>query len=161
MTRISPLAMTAMALQATLASGGCSKTVPGGVAGGLPSGALDQAIGRAIGDPSTCVLVADRSTGKVLYRYGEAFNCVRGLPACDRAGFLSATQALALAGTSPGRGASCPSVTDGSRTVGWSEGVVVGRRSGLVYSAMMEGQTALPGHEMAARLGDAFQKAGL
>jgi len=145
---------------ALAAAGGCSNSAGGG-ARGLPSGALDQAIGRAIGDPSTCLLLADRATGKVLYRYGESFNCVRGVPACDRPGYLSATQALALATTPGGRGASCPSVADGSRSVGWAEGVASGRRSDLVYSAVMEGQTALPGREMAARLDDAFRKAGL
>ena len=45
--------------------------------------------------------------------------------------------------------------------VGWAEGKVASRTRDLVYSAMMEGQTALPGHEMNARLYDAFQKAGL
>lgn len=149
-----------MLLLAALALAGCSRPAADR-AGSLPTGALDQAIGRAVGDPSTCVLLADRASGKVLYRYGQSFNCVRGVPACDRAGFLSATQALRLAGTPGGRGASCPSVADGSRTVGWAEGVVSGNHAGLIYSAMMEGQTALPGHEMSARLDEAFQNAGL
>lgn len=145
---------------AALTLAGCSKLAASGAVG-LPIGALDQAIGDAIGDPSTCVLLADPSTGKVVYRYGQSFNCVRGVPACDRPGFLSASEALALAGTAGGRGASCASVADGSRTVGWAEGAVAGKRARLIYSAVMEGQTALPGHEMAARLDGAFQKAGL
>ena len=127
----------------------------------LPSAALDRAVAQAIGDPDTCLLVAERASGKVLYRYGAPFNCIRGLPACDRPGFISAKQALALAGTPGGRKASCPSNADGSRTVGWAEGMVASRTRDLVYSAMMEGQTALPGQEMNARLYDAFQKAGL
>lgn len=156
-----PASTTLLMTLALLASGGCARTGGGGAAGGLPSAALDQAIGQAIGDPSTCVLLADKTSGKVLYRYGEAFNCLRGVPACDRPGYLNATQAIALAATPGGRGASCPSTADGSRTVGWAEGVVSARRGDLVYSALMEGQTALPGHEMAARLDDAFRKAGL
>ena len=156
-----PVRAALLSAMAMAAAWGCSKSAGGGAAGGLPTGALDQAIGRAIGDPSTCLLLADRATGKVLYRYGESFNCVRGVPACDRPGYLSATQALTLAATPGGRGASCPSVADGSRSVGWAEGVARGRRTNLVYSAVMEGQTALPGHEMAARLDDAFRKAGL
>jgi hypothetical protein len=127
----------------------------------LPSDALDRAIGEAIGDPDTCLLLAERASGKVLYRYGAPFNCIRGVPACDRPGFTSAKQALALAATPGGRRASCPSNADGSRTVGWAEGRVASQKRDLVYSAMMEGQTALPGQEMNARLYDAFQKAGL
>jgi hypothetical protein len=129
--------------------------------GRLPSGALDQAIAQGIGDPTTCVLIADKASGKVLYQYGEVFNCVRGLPACDRPGDLSGRQALALAGLAGGRETSCASNADGSRMVGWAEGPVGGKSPGLVYSAVMEGQKALPGHEMASRLADAFQSAGL
>src|ERR1700760_2874590 len=69
----------------------------------LPSTALDQGIGAGIGDPTTCVLIADKTTGKVLYQYGEIFNCVRGLPACDRPGVFSARQALAFATLPQGR----------------------------------------------------------
>lgn len=136
----------------------------GGLFGGgdkLPSDALDAAIGQAIGDPTTCVLIARASDRKVLYRYGDGFNCVRGLPACDRPGSLSAEQALALA-TPAGRFKSCNSNDAGDRTVGWAEGPVTsahGRQ--LVYSAMMEGQRALPGMEMSARLDDVFDKVGL
>jgi hypothetical protein len=127
----------------------------------LPSNALDQGIGSGIGDPTTCVLIADKTTGKVLYQYGELFNCVRGLPACDRPGVLSARQALAFAKLPEGRETSCASVPDGSRMVGWAQGSVGSKSPNLVYSAVMEGQKALPGHEMAARLSDAFQNAGL
>jgi hypothetical protein len=127
----------------------------------LPVDSLDHAIADAIGDPATCVLLADATTGKILYRYGAQFNCVRGVPACDRPGFMSATQALSLAATPGGRGASCASQPDGSRTVGWAEGRATSRRRTLLYSAMMEGQTAMPGHEIAARLQGAFERAGL
>jgi hypothetical protein len=136
---------------------GCS----GGAKSAVPTEALDRAIGEAIGDPNTCLLLADRASGKVIYRYGAPFNCIRGLPACDRPGFISAKQAVVLAETPGGRKASCPSNADGSRMVGWAEGRATSRTRDLVYSAMMEGQTALPGHEMNARLYDAFQKAGL
>jgi hypothetical protein len=130
--------------------------------GRLPGGALDQAIAPAIGDPSTCVLVAERGTNKVLYQYGQIFNCVRGLPACDRPGVLTARQALPLAtAAAQGRETSCASTPDGSRMVGWAEGPVNGHTPNLVYSAVMEGQQALPGHEIATRLADAFQTAGL
>ena len=144
---------------AVLAAGACSKPVP--AASRLPSDALDHAIGDVIGDPATCVLVAERATRKVVYHYGDDFNCVRGLPACDRPGTLSAKAALGLADTADGRGASCPSNADASRTVGWAEGRVASPGRDLVYSAVMEGQTALPGQEISARLAEAFQHAGL
>jgi hypothetical protein len=127
----------------------------------FPGDALDRAIGGSIGDPTTCVILADRLTGKQVYRYGQDFNCVRGLPACDRRGFLSATGALALAQAPEGRYASCPTSPDGSRTVGWAAGKVEGDKRDLVYSAVMEGDRALPGQEMKARLDAAFRKAGL
>jgi hypothetical protein len=125
----------------------------------LPSAALDQAIANAIGDPTTCVIIAERATGKTVYAYNAGFDCSRGLPACDRPGALTARQALGFAAA--GRDASCNSVPDGSRTVGWAEGRVKSTRGDFIYSAVMEGDRALPGHEMAARLDDAFSAAGL
>jgi hypothetical protein len=144
---------------AVLAAAACSRPVP--AASRLPSDALDHAIGDVVGDPATCVLVAERATRKVVYRYGDDFNCSRGLPACDRPGDLSAKAALALADSADGRGASCPSNADASRTVGWAEGRVASPGRDLIYSAVMEGQTALPGQEISARLAQAFQHAGL
>lgn len=127
----------------------------------LPSTALDQAIGATIGDPTTCVLIVDRATGKTIYSYNAGFNCVRGLPACDRPGVLSAKQALAFASLPGGREVSCNSLPDGSRTVGWAAGRVKSAKHDFIYSAVMEGQRALPGHEMGSRLDDDFANAGL
>ena len=129
---------------------------------GLGTPQLDNQVAAAIGDPSTCLLLADAKTGQVVYRYGDDFNCSRGLPACDAASQLNAKAAIQYATKPGGRMASCASVADGSRQVGWAEGrvqSVAGRN--LVYSAVMEGERALPGHEINARLFDAFQKAGL
>lgn len=151
-------AVLAIALSAGLTLAGCSQPPPGG---SLPSDSLDQAIGGVIGDPTTCVIIADRATHKTLYRYGQLFNCVRGLPACDRPGFLSAQQALALADTADGRGASCPTNADASRRVGWAEGRVPSSKRNLIFSAVMEGERALPGQEMIGRLDEAFGNVGL
>src|SRR5947209_3518464 len=138
-------------MAATLLAAACTR--PNGA--GLPSTQLDQAIGKAVGDPTTCVLVADRATGKIRYRYGQLFNCVRGMPACDRPGFLTAKSALKLAAI-PARGQSCPSNPQASRQVGWAEGVIGGASGPLIYSAAMEGDRALPGHEMNVRLYDVW-----
>ncbi len=128
----------------------------------MPTEALEVAIGKSIGDPTTCVLIAERASGKVVYTYGQAFNCLRGLPACDRPGTLSAQGALAFADSLDGRHASCNSVLDGSRQVGWTEGRVTSRANrDLIYSAVMEGQQTLPGEEMGARLQGVFARVGL
>ncbi len=149
---IKALALAAAALTLDACSGGAAK---------LPSDKLDAAIGAAIGDPTTCVVIADRATGKSLYRYGESFNCLRAMAACDRPGTLNAMRALALAATPGGRGASCASNAEASRGVSWAEGVVAGANPPLIYSAVMEGQAALPGIEMNTRLARAFAAAGV
>jgi hypothetical protein len=154
---VADLLLGLASLAATMMLAACAKT-PGA---GLPSDALDQAIGAGIGDPTTCVVIAARAGHKILYHYGNAFNCRRGLPACDRPGTLSAEGALALADAPGGRTASCPSSPDGARTVGWAQGRAASRSRDLIYSAVMEGERALPGQEMSARLDDAFQKVGL
>jgi len=136
----------------------CAPHGGGGASGEAPASQLDNLIGAAIGDPSTCVLLARRDTGQVVYRYGDAFNCDRQLPACDRPGMLDARTALQFA--AKGRMASCPSSADGTRNVGWAAGSVPSKKGqNLVFSAVMEGERALPGHEMNARLYDAFSNA--
>jgi hypothetical protein len=128
---------------------------------GLNKDALDSAIGRAIGDPATCVLLADRASLKVVYRYGDGIECARSLPRCDGAGVITVQGALAFATQPGGRFTSCPSNADGSRTVGWAAARVPNTKRDLVYSAVMEGDRALPGQEISARLADAFANAGV
>ncbi len=147
-------------LLCALALGGCGKS-GGAAAPRLPSDALEPAIGAAIGDPTTCVLIVDPASGKTLYQYGQSFNCARPYPACDRPGTLNARTALALAATPGGRGASCPLPGDSGNSVGWAEGTIAGGRRPMIYSAVMDGPRALPGHEMAARLADVFANLSL
>ena len=128
---------------------------------GLNANLLDNQIAAAIGDPSTCLLLADAKSGRVVYRYGTDFNCRRTLPACDVSGAMNAQAGLQYAARPGGRMASCASLPDGSRQVGWAAGRVQSTKRDLIFSAVMEGERALPGHEMNARLYDAFQKAGL
>jgi hypothetical protein len=126
---------------------------------GLPHDALDNYIASAIGDPGTCVLIADRATGQVVYRYGENVTCARTLPACDRPGTLTDARTLSLIASGP-RLASCDSAP--GRRVGWAAGPVPGTRP-LNYAAVMEVENAraLPGIEIQTRLAEAFQHAGL
>jgi hypothetical protein len=153
------LILLAMILAGCARHGASDAGLVGG--SGLPTTQLDNQIAAAIGDPTTCVLIADAATGRVLYRYGDDFNCTRGLPACDQPGLTNAKSALASASKPGGRFASCNSLPDGSRQVGWAEAPIQSTKRSLVYSAVIEGQRALPGHEINARLYDAFQKAGL
>ncbi len=145
-----------MVFIALLAAVACARNGPS-----FPSDALDRTIAASIGDPDTCVVIADRTTGKTVYTYGESFNCARRLPACDRPGQLTANAALALAKGAEPRTASCPSNASASRMVGWSAGRVSSPNRDLIYSAVMEGERALPGQEMSARLTQAFGDAGL
>ncbi|MGH6992818.1 MAG: hypothetical protein ACRED8_02455 [Caulobacteraceae bacterium] len=143
---------------------GCSRgggAAGGGTSNGLPSADLDQAIGDQIGDPTTCVLIVDVASGKTLYQYGSGFNCARPWPACDRAGSLTARSAVPLAQTPDGRGASCPVGGGPGAMVGWAEGKIAGAKRPLVYSAVMDGSRALPGHEMAGRLEQVFANLGI
>ena len=154
---LAPMALAPLALAIAASLCACTPKADRG----LHETPLDTQIAAAIGDPSTCLLLADAKTGRVVYRYGTDFNCSRTLPACDTAGVINAKTALQYAARPGGRMASCPSVPDGSRQVGWAEGPVQSAKRSLVYSAVMEGERALPGHEINARLFDAFQKAGL
>ncbi|MDR3507672.1 MAG: penicillin-binding transpeptidase domain-containing protein [Caulobacteraceae bacterium] len=61
-----------------------------------------------------------------------------------------------------GRAASCPSVSDGSRNVGWWVGRVKTASGGdLTFAASVEGTDAPPGLEIERRLKDIFVGAGL
>jgi hypothetical protein len=137
----------------------CSPGAPKGV----DKDELDAAVSRAIGDPASCLLIAEQATGKLVYRYNTHTACARSLPSCDPAtpGGAQTLDALLKATLKDGqpRTLSCSSTADASRGVGWAAGPIPGK--GLVYAAMMEGQRAFPGRMMAERLSRAFTSAGL
>jgi len=135
---------------------------------GLPKGvdeaALTEAVSRAIGDPATCLLIAEKATGKVVYRYNTHTTCARSLPACDAPGQRTIDDLLtATVKDGQSRALSCNTLADASRGVGWASGPIPGEGPGktLVYAAMMEGDRAFPGRIMAERLSGAFKDAGL
>jgi len=142
---------------AALSLGACAPTAPKGV----EKQALDDAVERAIGDPSTCVLIAQAGKGKTVYRYNKGIICDRSWPSCEGAGGLRSVDDLLDATLKDGkpRTLSCFTNPDGSRGVGWASGTIPGK--GLVYAAVMEGERALPGRMMAERLALAFRKVGL
>ena len=147
--------MAALGLAAlTLAA--CSPDAPKGV----DKAKLDQAISNAIGDPATCVMLAEQATGKVVYRYNTHTACARSLPACDAPGERTLEDLLkATVKDGQPRTLSCYTQADASRGVGWASGPLAAK--GLVFAAVMEGDRAFPGRMIADRLTRAFAKVGL
>ena len=147
---LAALAISGMALA------GCSPGAPKGV----DKAQLDEAISNAIGDPATCVMIAEQATGKTVYRYNNHTACARSLPACDTPGERTIEDLLkATVKDGQARALSCYTAADASRGVGWASGPLAAK--GLVYAAMMEGDRAFPGRMMAERLARAFAKVGL
>ena len=152
--------LTIIALSA-FALAGCAPTAPKGV----DKAKLDEAVSKAIGDPASCLLIAEQASGRLVYRYNTHIACDRELPACDARGVRSIDQLLkATRQDGQPRQLSCYSTADASRGVGWASGVLPGPtpgKGGLVYAAMMEGDRSFPGRMMAERLDSAFAKVGL
>ena len=131
----------------------CSPTAPGGV----DKAVLDEAVSRAVGDPGTCVLIAEG--GKTVYQYGTHMVCGRSLPTCVEQGTQTLEQLLNAAGAER-KTASCRSNPEGTRIVAWASGPVEGR-PGMTYAAVMEASEAPPGIVIADKLATAFARAGL
>jgi len=131
----------------------CSPDAPPGV----DKARLDEAISRAIGDPNTCVVIAERG-GRTLYRYNTATTCAKKYPDCEGPGDMAVGELLeAVAKDGQPRYLSCPTLPDRSRGVGWAAGPVPGKDQ--VYAAVMEGDRSFPGRMMADRLEAAFRRA--
>jgi hypothetical protein len=133
----------------------CSPGAPPGV----DREQLDAAVSRAIGDPNSCLLIAEAGSGKVLYRYNTHTACERKLPSCEGSDKSETKIAQLLERTAQTRAAvqlSCDSLEDASRGVGWAAGPIEG--TDMVYAAMMEGDRAFPGRMMADRLEGAFRR---
>jgi len=141
---------------AAVALAACSPGAPKGV----DKDKLDDAVSAAIGDPATCVLIAEQASGKVVYRYNTATICARTLPSCDGPGSRTVRDLLeATRKDGKPRRLSCYSSADASRGVGWASGPIPGK--GLVYAAVMEGKRSFPGMMMADRLEGRFKDVGL
>lgn len=139
-----------------IALAGCAPGAPKGV----DKDKLDQAVSDAIGDPATCVLIAEQASGRIVYRYNTATVCARTLPSCEGAGAQTVKDLLeATRADGKPRRLSCNSTADASRGVGWASGPIAGK--GLVYAAVMEGKRSFPGMMMADRLEGGFKDAGL
>ena len=141
---------------AALALAACAPGAPKGV----DKAALDEAVSRAIGDPNSCVLIAEQAGGRRVYRYNTHAACTQRWPACESNARRNVGDLLdiTLKDGRP-RQLSCDTQADASRGVGWASGAIPGK--GLVYAAVMEGDRGMPGRVMAERLERAFKAAGL
>ena len=148
------------ALTFALLACACSPSIEG-----VDEAALTDAVGSAIGDYNTCVLLVN-GEGKVAWRYGTRMTCARQLPACAANGGVTTVDLLAEAAAKGFETAtSCPSKPDGSTSVGWAAGPVKASEGAthppLFFAAVMEGERALPGREIRLRLENALARAGL
>lgn len=149
------------AIAASLLLAACTPPAPGGVNVDV----LNNAVADAVGDPATCVILAEKDTGKIVYRLGEPRICRREFSDCRTPpAVLSADKLIQLAAKGDERAESCD-IQNGESRVGWASGPVTageGAKHGpLVYAVNMEGVNALPGREIKARLEPALAKAGL
>lgn len=155
MPLIRPALLTVIALAALAAA--CAPPLPKGV----DPLALETAVGEAVGDPNTCVLVGQAGTGRVVWTYGGAGVCGKVWPACNGTEARTVGGLLKTAGREGAEiWASCPSNPDRSRTVAWAAGPVPGRPE-LVFTAVMEGANTPPGVVLGDKLRDAFERSGL
>ncbi|HEX3887630.1 MAG TPA: hypothetical protein VHW05_09045 [Phenylobacterium sp.] len=144
------LALIALGLAA------CSPGAPKGV----DKDRLDAAVSDAIGDPDTCLMIAEQPSGKVVYRYNTASTCDRKLPSCQGAGQQKLKDLLAAAAKDgQRRELSCLTTADASRGVSWLAAPIPGK--GLVYAAVMEGTRTFPARMMADRLEPRLKDVGL
>lgn len=147
------------AIALLLLAGGLSACAPGAPKG-VAKDKLDAAVSDAIGDPASCVLMADKASGKLVYRYNTATVCARALPACDGSGERQVRDLLeATRADGKPRQLSCDETPDHSKGVSWASGVLP--KKGLVYAAVMEGDRTFPGMMMAERLEPRFRDLGL
>jgi hypothetical protein len=140
--------LTASILMAAVAMAACSPSGPKGV----DTDVLAEAVGEAVGDPGTCVVLAERGSGKIVWRSAKSYVCGRTLPSCV-APTETSVEALAK------RTAKGGALMTGCSNVSWSAGPT--RREDIVFAAVMQGERALPGIEIARRLDKAFERAGL
>ena len=155
--------LTVFALAAaSLALGACEPTGPKGI----DPDRLQSAVSDAIGDPSTCVLIVEKGSGRVVYRFGDYTVCATSRPACDDAGGKLTGDDLAKAAAAGDvRTRSCDAISTTGDRVGWASGPITpspGASYGdLAYAAEMQGPNVLPGREIKIRLEAAFRKAGM
>ena len=146
--RSNALPKAALVVLCAVALASCAPKPPKGV----DEEALSSAIGDAIGDPNTCVVLADAKSGKVIWKYQALNECGRRLPACSASGTRTTIDLARLVAENHG------SVSEGCENVSWAAGPTP--RAGVVYASVMQGKRALPGMVMADKLDNVFKSTG-
>ena len=136
----------AFLLLVTLAA--CGRSLPKSV----NQDALEQSIAMSMGDLNTCVVLADRATGKIAWSTGLKAACRAKYRACTSDKMVDVKDLAKQAGGGL-------TVTTGCDLVSWAAGPA--GKSTYAYAAVMAGERALPGREMSLRLDAAFAAAGL
>ena len=156
-TTIALLAVAASAL----ALAACEPTGPKGIDNEL----LTQQVSKAIGDPNTCVLIVEKTSAKVVFRYGDYTTCATARPSCGGPATLTTDDLAKLAAAGDARTLSCDAPGEAGDRVGWASGPITptpGTAYGdLAYAANMQGASILPGREIKVRVESAFRKAGM
>jgi len=138
-----------------LALAACSPGAPKGV----DKAKLDEAVSDAIGDPASCLMIAERGSGRIVYRYNTATVCDRALPSCEGPDLRKVKDlAQLVAKDGQPRTLSCNTSADASRGVSWAAGPLA---KGYVYAAVMEGTRTFPGLMMAERIKPRLRDLGL
>jgi hypothetical protein len=139
-----------------LALAACSPGAPKGV----DKDKLDAAVSDAIGDPASCLMIAERGSGRIVYRYNTATVCDRALPSCEGPGARKVKDLAELvAKDGRPRKLSCLTTADASRGVSWAAAPLPAK--GYVYAAVMEGTRTFPGMMMADRIEPRLHDLGL
>ena len=154
--------VTALAITTTcLALAACQPPAPKGI----DPERLQGAVSDAIGDPNTCVLIVEKGTGAVVWRFGDYTTCAISRPACSTPDTLTTDDLAKLAAKGDVRTTSCDAFGEAGDRVGWASGPITpsaGAQYGdLAYAANMQGPSVLPGREIKVRLEAAFRKAGM
>jgi hypothetical protein len=143
------------AILACLMMAACAPGAPQGV----DKARLDAAVADAVGDPNTCVLIGKAQSASLVYRFGTHAVCDRAMPSCEGQGQQTVGDLLKGAAAGKTEKASCPSIADGSRGVGWAAAPIPGKP--LAYAVVMEGENTPPGLIIAEKVETAFAKVGL
>lgn len=158
-TPVTLLAVAVAAVSVALAA--CEPTGPKGVDAEL----LTQTVRKAVGDPNTCVLIVEKTSARVVFRYGDFTTCATARPSCSGPGTLTTDDLAKLAAAGDARTLSCDAPGEAGDRVGWASGPITpapGTAYGeLAYAANMQGPSVLPGREIRVRLESAFRKAGM
>jgi len=151
-------ARAAVGLILTLALIGCGAKAPKGI----KAADLDDAIGNAIGDPTTCLIIVKKGSGENAYQYGSNLNCSAQIPVCNVPGQTTVKDLAKRAAAGEEKTASC-GLPQGEGGVGYVIGPVPATKpeyKDLAYAASFNGKRYLPGIEMQTRLEGAYKKAG-